>query len=163
MRPNHFSTVAVLALLAGGCANMPSVGPNYHAPATKAPAHWAEPLAGGETNAAAAVAAWWEDFHDAELNSLVQRAVCSNLDLRIAQSRVREARAQYSGTFADQWPTVNGGSSFNRWRESEHQPVLGRGEQPEVQHQGVFLASDGAAAITGQVIYVDCGYQIMGM
>jgi enoyl-[acyl-carrier protein] reductase I len=26
-----------------------------------------------------------------------------------------------------------------------------------------FLASDGAAAITGQVIYVDCGYQIMGM
>jgi enoyl-[acyl-carrier protein] reductase I len=26
----------------------------------------------------------------------------------------------------------------------------------------VFLASDGGAAITGQVIYVDCGYQIMG-
>lgn len=28
---------------------------------------------------------------------------------------------------------------------------------------GLFLASDGAAAVTGQVIYVDCGYQIMGM
>ncbi len=28
---------------------------------------------------------------------------------------------------------------------------------------GAFLASDGAAAITGQVIFVDCGYQIMGM
>jgi len=26
-----------------------------------------------------------------------------------------------------------------------------------------FSASDGAAAITGQVIYVDGGYQIMGM
>ena len=26
-----------------------------------------------------------------------------------------------------------------------------------------LLASDGAAAITGQVIYVDCGYEIMGM
>jgi enoyl-[acyl-carrier-protein] reductase (NADH) len=25
------------------------------------------------------------------------------------------------------------------------------------------LASDGAAAITGQVLYVDSGYQIMGM
>src|SRR6202035_5931767 len=29
--------------------------------------------------------------------------------------------------------------------------------------RGVFLASDGACAITGQVIYVDGGYQIMGM
>ena len=125
MKPNHLSDVALLAFLAGGCANMPSVGPNYHAPETKAPARWAEPLAGGETNAVAAVAVWWEDFHDAELNSLVERAVCSNLDLRIAQSRVREARAQYSGAFADLWPTVNGGGSFNRWRESEHQPVLG--------------------------------------
>src|SRR5512136_1591616 len=28
---------------------------------------------------------------------------------------------------------------------------------------GAFLVSDGAAAITGQTIYVDCGYQIMGM
>ena len=33
----------------------------------------------------------------------------------------------------------------------------------ELGATGMFLASDGAAAITGQVIYVDCGYQIMGM
>ena len=33
----------------------------------------------------------------------------------------------------------------------------------ELGATGIFLASDGAAAITGQVIYVDCGYQIMGM
>src|SRR5213594_16934 len=33
----------------------------------------------------------------------------------------------------------------------------------ELGATGVFLAGDGAAAITGQVIYVDCGYQIMGM
>ena len=33
----------------------------------------------------------------------------------------------------------------------------------ELGATGTFLASDGAAAITGQVIYVDCGYQIMGM
>ena len=33
----------------------------------------------------------------------------------------------------------------------------------ELGATGVFLASDGAAAITGQVIYVDGGYQIMGM
>jgi enoyl-[acyl-carrier protein] reductase I len=33
----------------------------------------------------------------------------------------------------------------------------------ELGATGDFLASDGAAANTGQVIYVDGGYQIMGM
>ena len=125
MKFNRFSTLALLAFLAGGCAGLPSVGPDYHQPETKAPTQWSEPLAGGETNSAAKTAAWWKNFHDAELDSLITRAVNSNLDLRIAQSRVREARAQYSGASADLWPTVNGGGAFNRWRQSEHQPVLG--------------------------------------
>src|SRR5476651_2341114 len=44
-----------------------------------------------------------------------------------------------------------------------HAP-LGRSCEPsELGATGVFLASEGAAAITGQVIYVDSGYQIMGM
>ena len=33
----------------------------------------------------------------------------------------------------------------------------------ELGATGLFLAGEGAAAITGQVIYVDCGYEIMGM
>lgn len=33
----------------------------------------------------------------------------------------------------------------------------------ELGATGLFLAGDGAAAITGQVLYVDSGYQIMGM
>jgi enoyl-[acyl-carrier protein] reductase I len=46
----------------------------------------------------------------------------------------------------------------------EAKAPLGRNLLPEeLGAAGVFLASDGAAAITGQVIYVDCGYQIMGM
>ena len=36
-------------------------------------------------------------------------------------------------------------------------------EPAELGATGVFLASDAAAAITGQVIYADGGYQIMGM
>ena len=44
-----------------------------------------------------------------------------------------------------------------------HSPLKRNVLPPELGETGVFLASDGAAAITGQVIYVDCGYQIMGM
>ncbi|MDQ6624067.1 MAG: enoyl-ACP reductase [Verrucomicrobiota bacterium] len=45
----------------------------------------------------------------------------------------------------------------------EHAPLKRSCEPSELGSTGVFLASDGAAAITGQVIYVDGGYQIMGM
>jgi enoyl-[acyl-carrier protein] reductase I len=44
-----------------------------------------------------------------------------------------------------------------------HAPLKRNVLPDELGATGVFLASDGAAAITGQVIYVDCGYQIMGM
>ena len=89
-RPQILLAGAALAFaLFQGCA----VGPNYQPPKTTAPAQWSAPLAGGETNSAASLAAWWKSFHDAELDSLIERAACSNLDLRVAQARVREARA----------------------------------------------------------------------
>lgn len=45
----------------------------------------------------------------------------------------------------------------------EHAPLKRNVDPAELGATGVFLAGDGAAAITGQVIYVDSGYQIMGM
>src|SRR5689334_23873585 len=45
----------------------------------------------------------------------------------------------------------------------ERAPLRRSCEPAELGATGVFLASDGAAAITGQVIYVDGGYQIMGL
>lgn len=45
----------------------------------------------------------------------------------------------------------------------EHSPLQRNVLPEELGATGAFLASDGAAAITGQVLYVDCGYQIMGM
>src|SRR6266404_3788137 len=113
------SVVAVL-LFSSGCA----VGPNYRAPQTKAPAQWNQSLAGGETNSAITTTEWWTNFNDSELDSLVRRAVRSNFDFRIAQARVREARAQYGIASADLWPTVDGSSSYARQRQSKHQPLV---------------------------------------
>jgi enoyl-[acyl-carrier protein] reductase I len=44
-----------------------------------------------------------------------------------------------------------------------HAPLKRNVLPEELGATATFLASDGAAAITGQVIYVDSGYQIMGM
>src|SRR2546430_7407362 len=44
-----------------------------------------------------------------------------------------------------------------------HAPLKRNVLPDELGAAGVFLASDGAAAVTGQGIYVDCGHEIMGM
>ena len=45
----------------------------------------------------------------------------------------------------------------------ERAPLEWKGDAQELAGTGVFLASDASAKITGQVLYVDGGYQIMGM
>ena len=119
MKSTQLPIIALLALLANGCA----VGPNYQKPTVSAPTHWGEPLAGGETNRDASVADWWKNFRDPELDSLISRAAQSNLDLKIAQARVREARAEYGIAVGNLLPTVDarvptrasGKARTNRW------------------------------------------------
>ncbi len=57
---------------------------------------------------------------------------------------------------------ISGFTKMNKHYE-EHAPLGRSCHTEELGSTGVFLASDGAASITGQVIYVDGGYQIMGM
>jgi enoyl-[acyl-carrier protein] reductase I len=57
---------------------------------------------------------------------------------------------------------IAGFSEMLKYYEA-HTPLKRNVLPDELGATGTFLASDGAAAITGQVLYVDCGYQIMGM
>ena len=115
------STFAFSTLLLSSC----SVGPDYHRPNAPAPSQWGEAMDGGETNGPVSVGAWWKNFKDPELDSLIERAIKSNFDLKIAAARVREARAQYRIAASDLWPTVETTASYERQRQSKHQPVLG--------------------------------------
>jgi enoyl-[acyl-carrier protein] reductase I len=45
---------------------------------------------------------------------------------------------------------------------TERSPLKRNVDVNEVGSAGVFLASDASSGITGETIYVDCGYNIMG-
>jgi NodT family efflux transporter outer membrane factor (OMF) lipoprotein len=94
------------------------VGPNYHEPAANPPAEWATPLAGGETNGTLDDSRWWKTFQDPELDSLIGRAAESNLNLRAACARVRQARLEQSMTKAEFWPTIDATASYTANRFS---------------------------------------------
>jgi NodT family efflux transporter outer membrane factor (OMF) lipoprotein len=109
------------AVAVGGCA----VGPDYHPSAGHAPAAWSSPVTNGLSDNAAAASSWWTSFNDAELNSLIARAVKTNLDLRVSEARLRQARAVRSMSVADFAPTIDGTGSFARQLQSRNQPLIG--------------------------------------
>jgi multidrug efflux system outer membrane protein len=103
--------IAASALTLSACA----VGPVYHAPNEPPVA-----LTTLDPHLAAApqsAAGWWKAFGDPELDSLVDRALASNLDLRIAIDRVREARALFRDTQLDQFPRVTTEAAYSRSKE----------------------------------------------
>lgn len=111
-----FHLCAALLLVAPGC----TVGPDYHPPKVNVPERWSETLSGGETNGIAQLADWWASFNDPQLNSLVDRALKSNLQLRIAEARVLEARAQRGAVAAGLWPSVDASGSYTYNRISQN-------------------------------------------
>ncbi len=117
MKKTIVITLGILLLAA--CA----VGPNYRAPET-APAvlkNAESPLF--VTQAPEAV--WWQGFEDAELDSLVGRALAQNLDLRTAYDRVEAARAVFVERKFDYAPHVQLTGAYSH--SDEQQPGFGLG------------------------------------
>src|SRR5579863_3099151 len=114
---------AVIVGTAGvaGCA----VGPDYHSAPSTAPAAWSSPVVHGLTDKASPPQSWWASFNDTELDSLIRRAAQSNLDLRVAEARLRQARAIRGGSAADFAPAVDASASAARARQSKNQPFFG--------------------------------------
>ena len=108
------------ALLAGcvvaiaGC----TVGPNYKPPEPNVPAEWVGPRIGAEGQSQELVN-WWTKFGDPNLTSLIERAVQSNLDLKVAESRIQQARATRGMVSAGFWPIANLTGAGTRSRSAQ--------------------------------------------
>lgn len=114
------STASLLILIAAGC----TVGPDYKKPEVKVPNQYGAAGASEATTKPSQTpvhdARWWSTFHDPVLNSLVERAVQSNHDIRIAQARIREAREQRRIANSAFWPEVGTQGSYRRSHSSEN-------------------------------------------
>jgi multidrug efflux system outer membrane protein len=114
---NHKILITALALLLSACA----VGPDYKAPDTAAAT-----IVNAQSPQFIAQnpeAAWWQQFDDTELDSLVKRALGANLDLRIAVDRVRAARAVFVENAYDFGPHVPLEAAYSH--SKEQQPGFG--------------------------------------
>jgi NodT family efflux transporter outer membrane factor (OMF) lipoprotein len=111
--------VSSLIILAG-CA---AVGPDYVAPESKAPTAWHTELGQGlsaESMDPRQLADWWKILDDPVLTGLIEQAVNSNLDLKHALAKVREARARRGIIQAGQFPIVDASGSASRSKSSEN-------------------------------------------
>src|SRR5258708_18411353 len=100
----------VLAFCLAGCA----VGPNYRRPLVSTSPQWTAPQTRGTApGIEPKTDLWWKSFHDAELDSLIERAVDANYDLRLATARVEEARAATGFALAGYSPQVRSGTDVS--------------------------------------------------
>lgn len=66
----------------------------------------------------AAELTWWKSFDDETIDALVQLAEERNLDLRVAEARIREVRAQRRATTANLAPQIDASVEAERSRDN---------------------------------------------
>jgi len=96
------------------------VGPDYREPKPVMPAQWSEVSAATTRGPATTLHQWWTLFKDPSLNALISRAIAASPDLKIAATRIREARAQRQLAVAGGLPSLDVAGSFTNSRRSDH-------------------------------------------
>ncbi len=98
----NISFLVVTTLLVSGCA----VGPNFMRPWVNTPDNFRNAPTSADP-ASFADLPWWQVFRDDRLQNLIQLALANNHDLRIAVSRVEQARQISLQARSQFFPQVN--------------------------------------------------------
>jgi outer membrane protein, multidrug efflux system len=142
---------AASTLILSGCL----VGPNYQRPKLETPPAYHGP--DGTTPAASpdslGNAKWWTVFEDRELQKLMRTAIAQNFDLKIAATRVLEAREGVIMARSNQYPTLGAGVEVTGERISDmggnltlyNVPLVGLSGSWNVDFWGKYRRSTEAA------------------
>jgi NodT family efflux transporter outer membrane factor (OMF) lipoprotein len=109
------AAAGLAALLLAACM----VGPNYQPPHEPVPERFSgtAPAAPGSPRLSSdqePASFWWREFHDAELDKLIDQATAGNLNLKGAYLRIVEARIQVQSARAQGLPSLNASASYTR-------------------------------------------------
>jgi outer membrane protein, multidrug efflux system len=104
--------VVPLILLSAGCL----VGPNYQRPQVVAPDAFRYEVAEAQQTADVA---WWRQFGDPTLDSLIAEAIANNKSLRIAAANVEQASALLRQARSQFYPQVGAQASGAKQRASD--------------------------------------------
>jgi NodT family efflux transporter outer membrane factor (OMF) lipoprotein len=117
-KPSPLLLLLCAAALPAGC----TVGPDYKQPEFSPPSGWTgldgATVASTPDAGAPDVAAWWTQFNDPMLTSLIERANAGNLSLAQAQSRIRQARAARMVASSGLYPSVDASAAATRTRSN---------------------------------------------
>ncbi len=104
------------------------MGPRYKRPTAQVPDTWKGegPWQAAAPKDAIPKGAWWQIFHDAELDRLEQELLQANQSLAAAQDRLSQARAQARIASSAYFPTLSADPSGQRKRLSGNRPLAGR-------------------------------------
>ncbi|MEA3139675.1 MAG: outer membrane protein multidrug efflux system [Gammaproteobacteria bacterium] len=104
-----------------GCA----VGPDYHRPSADIPPAWqpTAPWQEGVPSDTLLKGKWWELFQDPQLNPLVEQALGSNQNLRVAAARLEQAHDQLTIARSALFPSIDLGASASRSKNSANRPL----------------------------------------
>jgi multidrug efflux system outer membrane protein len=134
-----------IAAALAGCA----VGPDYVRPDIAGPDAWRVdfPKAAGVANLA-----WWDQFEDPVLSELVEKALKSNPDLRVAAARVDQFVGALTATGSQLYPQIGYGTDATRVRASAvGQPPLPPGANPYFSLYNVSMGAAWQADLFGRV------------
>ena len=135
---------SVLALWALVCALVwtlgCTVGPGYKRPAAAVPDAWkgAGPWQTAAPKDAIPKGAWWQIFHDAELDRLEHELLRANQSLAAAEDRLSQARSQARIASSAYFPVLTADPNGQRQRISGNRPVLGSTTATVPVTQNVF-------------------------
>ena len=108
--------VTLVPLLLAGC----TVGPNYHAPTLTPPPAYGEGDPAQSAQPGTDLQGWWHAYADPELDRLVAIALADGLDVKLAQTRIAQARAQERVARSQFFPQLNANATVNSQRFSKN-------------------------------------------